>query len=191
MTQDVTQLEKQVFYKKIFTVNECKEIINLPGRISKSGVSDDYGSALLNSIYRNSTSKTILYNERNTNPRINHVYERITRAVTECNEALFRFTFNGFSNLDILHYSRDNFFQWHVDIGMGIMSLRKISIVVFLSDLSDYQGGKLKLLPHEYSLPQEQGYAAIFPSYLPHKVENITEGDRYALVAWAIGPHYR
>jgi PKHD-type hydroxylase len=191
MSGDSSQLEKQVLYKKLFTPAECREIINLPGRISKSGVSDNYGGALLNSEYRNSTSKTIDYNEKYLNPAVDRIYEKVLQLAVECNEEVYGFKLSGISNLDVLHYTKDDFFKWHVDIGVGIMSRRKISLVVFLSDSAEYSGGKLKLLPSEYSLPQEQGYAAVFPSYLPHKVEDIGSGDRYTLVAWMLGPHYR
>ena len=71
---------------------------------------------------------------------------------------------------------------------------RKLSMVVQLSDPSDYEGGLLSFSevtnPVQKSL-QKRGSIIIFPSYLQHAVSEVTKGTRYSLVCWVKGPRWR
>ena len=65
--------------------------------------------------------------------------------------------------------------------------MRKISLVVFLSDTKDYDGGDFEF-QEEAKIPAEKGSILIFPSFLSHRVTPVTRGLRYSLVNWFIGP---
>ena len=68
--------------------------------------------------------------------------------------------------------------------------IRKISLVVPLSDPRTYKGGNFQFWSGKTLTIKEgrkQGSLLFFPSYLWHRVTPITEGIRYSLVAWICG----
>ncbi len=57
-----------------------------------------------------------------------------------------------------------------------------LSILILLND--DFEGGQFKINNEDQNI--KKGQLIIFPScfLFPHKVELITKGTRYSLVAW-------
>lgn len=89
-------------------------------------------------------------------------------------------------------YGADQHFDWHVDLGPGSTSARKLSMSIQLSDSSDYEGGALEFInvpTHPEAV--QCGTAIVFPSFLAHRVTPVTRGVRRSLVAWAYGPTFR
>ncbi len=89
-------------------------------------------------------------------------------------------------------YGAEQHFDWHMDLGPGTTSLRKLSMTLQLSDANDYQGGMLEFI-NAPTLSQSRpvGSAIFFPSYLAHRVTPVESGVRRSLVAWACGPSFR
>ena len=79
-------------------------------------------------------------------------------------------------------------YDWHLDIGNGDNSTRKISISIALNPDGDYEGGELCMFARgETSIKLTQGLIAAFPSFMPHRVKPVTTGERWALVCWIHG----
>ena len=59
-----------------------------------------------------------------------------------------------------------------------------------LSPADKYKGGDLEVSDHGVLKLgiREQGSINLFPSYMPHRVAPVTEGERWALVIWINGP---
>ncbi len=61
-----------------------------------------------------------------------------------------------------------------------------LSMTVFLSDPSEYEGGELvldtDLMPSAWKLPA--GHAVVYPSYSLHRVDPVRRGERFAAVSW-------
>ena len=61
-----------------------------------------------------------------------------------------------------------------------------MSMTIFLSDPSDYDGGELvmdtDIRPNPWKLPA--GDAVIYPTFCLHRVDPVTRGDRRAAVTW-------
>lgn len=72
---------------------------------------------------------------------------------------------------------------------------RKLTIIIQLSNSTDYTGGDFELYDVTYSLPQEQirqqGTVLVFPSLFKHAVLPVTKGIRYSLTGWIDGPKWR
>lgn len=75
---------------------------------------------------------------------------------------------------------------------------RKISSTFQLSDPNSYEGGELMITTKKdtegstgIAAPKEQGTQIIFPSFVDHKVKPVTNGLRYAIVIWALGPWWK
>ena len=81
-------------------------------------------------------------------------------------------------------------YDWHLDIGMGDSSTRKISVSLLLND--DYEGGELGFFTDgETDVKPDIGTAIAFPSYLSHRVLPVTKGVRWSLVCWIAGEPFR
>ena len=76
--------------------------------------------------------------------------------------------------------------------------IRKISMIVSLSEPTDYEGGQLEFDPinedHdsgrnvlECQEIKPRGSVVVFPSFVWHRVKPVTKGTRYSLVIWNIG----
>ena len=84
-------------------------------------------------------------------------------------------------------------FAWHSDIGQGYTGMRKLSMVIGLSDPSEYEGGELHLFINgDMNLGKlKKGEVVVFPSFVQHCVTPVTQGVRQTLVAFVSGPRYR
>ena len=123
------------------------------------------------------------------------VIDRIMSQVIEANDAIWNFDLKSIiDNIQYTEYDGDGgHYDWHLDIGPGTISHRKISIVVQLSEPSDYIGGDLQLKTgnEDVTIPRGKGNVAIFPSFLLHRVVPLTSGNRKSLVLWVGGDHYK
>ena len=97
-------------------------------------------------------------------------------------------------------------YDWHCDTGVehvendGNNKIRKLSIVISLSDSKDYRGGDFEFQYRSTDDPtlitpvpilKNQGTVVVFPSYIWHRVKPVTEGVRYSLVARVRGQNFK
>lgn len=112
--------------------------------------------------------------------------------ITVANRECFGFNLNGFCEFQIAEYSRGDFYIEHLDIGLNdTESQRKLSVTLQLTDPNTYQGGDFSFAssintPSIDSI-RKQGSILVFPSFLPHSINKVREGKRYALVGWYEG----
>jgi PKHD-type hydroxylase len=121
------------------------------------------------------------------------VYERVRDAALYVNQ-FYQFDLSGCMPIQVTEYPVGGHYNWHIDIGEGEPSKRKLSISVQLSDPEGYQGGDLEFLDEAVNDQQKfrmQGSAIIFPPYLAHRVGIVTKGVRWSLIAWFGGPPFR
>ena len=125
------------------------------------------------------------------------VMDRMVRLVGQANREAFGFDLTEFAESpQVARYGaeRAGHFDWHSDIGAGALARkRKLTVVVQLSDPSDYDGGTLELRPDSNvaAIPRQRGTASLFPSFALHRVTPITRGTRWSLTLWAHGPAFR
>jgi PKHD-type hydroxylase len=123
------------------------------------------------------------------------VIDKIMSQVTEANNTIWNFELKSIiDNIQYTEYEGNGgHYDWHLDIGPGSISHRKISIVIQLSDPDDYVGGDLQIMTgSEYTtIPRGKGNVVVFPSFLLHRVVPLTSGNRKSLVLWVGGDHYK
>jgi PKHD-type hydroxylase len=120
------------------------------------------------------------------------LYHRLGLVLSYLNES-YNFELVGLGEaLQYTCYGPGQFFNWHIDNGMGGASLRKLSLTIQLCDPADYTGGDLEFHGvNGLTDARGRGSAICFPSFLAHRVSPVQHGLRRSLVAWAYGPAYR
>lgn len=130
-------------------------------------------------------------------PEAGWVMDRLIAVVAEANRKVFDFALTEFAESpQVAHYAaeRQGHFDWHSDIGDGVLAgRRKLTMVVQLSPPEAYDGGVLEVMPAANALaaPRALGTAAIFPAFALHRVTPVTTGARTSLTVWAHGPAFR
>jgi PKHD-type hydroxylase len=179
-------IERWAFAKNLFTPEECDTIITECKK------------------YKLSVAKTIGNTEheyRKSNvvfvtpiPELVWVYQRLTSSVIDLNSKFFNFDLSGFNEgLQFTEYvAPTGKYDYHVDkFYNGV--IRKLSIVLQLSDPEQYEGGEFQYLDsvEPEVLPKDRGCLLAFPSWAMHRVTPVTEGTRYSLVGWITGKPFK
>ncbi|MCC2114058.1 MAG: 2OG-Fe(II) oxygenase [Hyphomicrobiales bacterium] len=174
----------------LFSPEECASVIALA---EASGLADG-------GLVRGQTDHTIRRAEiawLDDAGNADWVMERIVDTRAAANREKFGFVLDEFGErLQVVRYRADQAgtYDWHSDIGAGSLAAkRKLTIVVQLSDTSDYDGGNLELNPAGLVLTasRSRGNAIVFPSFVLHRVAPVTAGTRYSLTLWVHGPAFR
>ena len=172
----------------IFTEKLCKEIIDLSSTLKK-----EQGTILNKEVgeqerRRQSTISWLPFN------KMQPMYDDLIYLVQKINRNHF-----GFSNIQITEeaqvseYSKGQFYHWHTDSSIDMNTeppVRKLSMTLLLNDPSEFEGGNLEIAGKNLS-PMKQGHAAIFASFLQHRVTPVTKGVRKSLVVWFNGEPFK
>lgn len=113
---------------------------------------------------------------------------------------------------DVINYIPGQYLNWHIDStpeeqqleslkienvenfdhDQGYGSCNKLSSTICLSNPDEYEGGLFEILGTDgtvvHSKKLEKYEYILFPSHVPHRVTEITAGNRWAFVTWAQGP---
>lgn len=130
----------------------------------------------------------------NKNQECAWVFERLSHVAASLNADYFGFDLTGFGEsiqLTNYHEMRQGTYTWHQDCGGQIS--RKLSLVLQLSDPSEYEGGELQLLikKEPTSIEKKRGLITVFPAWTLHQVTPVIKGTRQTLVAWISGPPFK
>lgn len=123
------------------------------------------------------------------------IYNKLAFICRQLNGEFFDFELGGFyENLQFTVYCGDgDHYDWHLDKMLSDLPPRKLSLVMQLSDPSEYEGGDLELFisANPTKVEKKKGLITAFPSYTLHRVTPVTSGIRKSLVAWVGGPKFR
>ena len=114
------------------------------------------------------------------------LFDKLWNLVQLSNKEMFNLDLAGPpKEIQLGHYIKDHFHDWHTDAGDYQFKKRSLNVVVQLSDPKDYSGGGLEFRQNNivYPAPKTKGTVVIFPAILEHQVQIIEEGNRFSLVA--------
>lgn len=177
----------------VFSAEECQRIIDIGTSVPQQSAVIDK-SHDLKSVeddgYRRSEVSWLF-----PTPDTFWLFEKLTGAVQYLNREFFEFDLYGFAEgLQFTKYSGEyaGCYDKHIDFNVA-GPVRKLSLVVQLSDPSDYEGGELLMhtTKEPVAMEKARGNMAAFPSYVLHEVTPVTQGTRYSLVAWVTGKPFR
>jgi PKHD-type hydroxylase len=173
-------LHNFVSYNNVFTKNECNEIINYSNNYIENHTSD----------IEIKIKMCYLLPDK----KINFIYDRIRKLVTETNMNIWNYNLYDFGEpIKFLEYNEkyNSHLKIHNDIGnvRGWESFRKLTIIVQLTDENTYEDCNLMIQNGDklVTTNKNQGSIIIFPSFMMHQVTPITKGIRHSLVLWAYG----
>jgi len=175
---------------KVFTNEEIEQIKVIGRRLGINRAQT--GGAGENCLdHRRSFNSWISSNEHTS-----WIYQRLTSLVLENNQKFFNFDLTMIENLQFTYYNSEEqgCYKAHVDPNSWMLPHnRKLSLVMQLSDPSEYEGGDLQLYHSNEPIiiNKQKGMIVCFPSYTLHEVTPVTKGERYSLVAWIHGPSFK
>jgi PKHD-type hydroxylase len=117
----------------------------------------------------------------------------------KCNNMAYGFELNALQTCQFSLYEAHDkdYYDWHIDTDWMTeqMSHRKVSVVIQLSDPSEYEGGELEIRNSEFgdhkSNVMNKGTVITFPSFMEHRVTPVTKGKRMSLIGWIRGAKFR
>ena len=191
-----TNSEPYAYWEGFFTPEEINQILALPAWHAKN-------SALIGT--NNSEAGAINFDVRRTEVgwwtpcnQTTSIWNKLVDVVAEVNRQFFHFDLSGVfepAQLGWYDAKHESHYGWHIDdIANGCPTPRKLSMVLMLSDQSEFEGGLLQIKSNDdnpISLEQVKGRAWFFPSYMLHRVTPVTKGARRSLVLWVGGPAFR
>jgi len=119
-----------------------------------------------------------------------------SKSLVANSKAGWGFDIENHEETQIAKYEEGGHYNWHTDETFYQRNRgyhRKVSSVLFLSNPSNYQGGEFlfESVDGDQKVEVEVGTIICFPSELRHKVTPVTDGTRYSLASWAVGPLMR
>lgn len=186
-----SQLERTWAWIEAFSIEEtikiCEYAESLPVQQAVTG-----NGSLPDNIQKEIRNSVVSWVDHT--PEADWFYKRIAEKFMEVNETWFRYNLWGFcDDLQFTVYDStvSGHYDWHVDMLEAGKYARKLSAVVQLSRIENYEGGELRIQgKSEEILPKHVGHMLFFPSYVRHKVSPVTSGVRKSLVCWAAGPDF-
>ncbi len=167
------------------TPEECARVIALGS--SQTVVPGSLGSEQdINERTRRSDVTYLLHDEAS-----NWLYDKLGREIQQVNADAYGYDLTGIEAIQLASYQAGDHYDWHMDLGEGDNSTRKLSLSIQLSAEEDYKGGDLEFMKVRDIAMKQQGSIIFFPSFLHHQVKPITRGQRYSLVAWVHGNAFR
>ena len=184
-----TNLMNYYYFLGVFGADTINKILSL---ISQHRFIDGNITTTVDPSYRRSKVQWILRSKESY-----FLYRIIMWYAIKANQTMWNFDItNALESIQYAEYhaEQEGFYDWHVDVGTTSLSAsRKLTIVVQLSGVDEYEGGELCIRPSrtEYECPKEAGTIIVFPSYILHKVKPVTRGIRKSLVIWLHGPSFK
>jgi len=174
----------------VFTPAECARIVELRSTLGTDlarveGRDADRQGRIVDDRIRRTERTHIL-----PGPAHQWILDRVAALVERENGRHWRFRLTHLEPPQLLTYMSGGHYAWHTDLGAtGLMALRKLSLTVQLTEEAAYAGGALELQAGGRRITPSQtlGSAVLFPSWQPHRVTQVTEGTRHALVCWIVG----
>jgi hypothetical protein len=117
----------------------------------------------------------------------------LTGIAIATNHESYKFSVTHSNQTDFLRYDVNGHYHTHLDtmLNPSMENCRKLTTLLFLND--DFEGGQLFLqVSAKKHYPfQKTGTVLVFPSFLLHGVEPVTNGTRYSIVNWLVGPWFK
>ena len=169
-----------------FDVIACEEIVS-ELRTAQGAAASVYGKSAAGAVDPAVRKATRLAAPDDTRNRVIARIDELKPAI----EQYFNVALHEIEEPQFLRYLTGDYFVAHQDGNTPLLRddsrFRKISVIVFLSDPSAYDGGSLLVhgpYPEKTAVAAVQGTLFAFPSETTHEVSPLVRGERYTIVSW-------
>lgn len=188
------QYPEFAFYDNHFSPPELKELdlIFSSHEFNKAYVGGENSIGGVNLDVRDSETSWLYINDANS-----WFHGKMKFIINNLNDRFYKMDLRHFNPYQLTQYKEESKqrYDWHTDSGPGVKinSIRKLSCVLFLSDLDEFEGGtfEYKIGKDECVVEQKRGRVIVFPSYTLHRVTPVTKGVRRSIVTWVSGPLFK
>lgn len=185
-----------VYNSSYFSKEDCEKIVTMAMELPEVTPGMGLRNETKNQDYRRSRVRWV---NPYTHPQFEPVVSEFWKFLTRINGDWFGFNVTHLPPLQFTEYKGEYLGEYksHQDVFWLNDSPRhrKLSIILQLTDPSEYEGGNLILENVEQAPPadmiRKQGSLIAFPSFIYHKLEPVTSGTRHSLVAWFEGPKFQ
>lgn len=187
LSHKLVEPQEQLFriYDDILTSSACDSLIKTYDNPEIKKCDPVVGKGIVNTTIRNV--------ERVLLPTHKDIGGRLAAVGLDVNKYVWNFNVTHANQSEFLKYPAGGRYQQHVDtfIFPNDNECRKITVLAFLND--DFKGGRFFIQNGHEKIypPQKKGLVLAFPSFLVHGVEDVTEGTRYSVVTWMVGPWFK
>lgn len=168
---------------------DIKSIIELGESLEQSSAKiGSYDNSVLSDKVRVSNISWIYHNDQSK-----FFFDFMIDKIDRINYHHYGMSLFGMESIQYTRYPIGGHYQFHNDIIVSKDKMRKLSIVLALTDKNEYEGGEFLLMPHGQNPERfrfNRGDLIGFPSWIPHKVEPVIAGTRITAVTWAYGPYF-
>jgi PKHD-type hydroxylase len=133
--------------------------------------------------------------------RMQKLHNKIVTQISQINHTTFEFELTELQNIELGRYSSGCHYTWHSDLrDVDRKISRKLSFSILLNSPNEYSGGEFLwgIKDPKVNDPQmvdykklSAGSIIVFPSYLPHSITPVTDGVRYQMFGWIMGPRFK
>lgn len=125
-----------------------------------------------------------ILNNSQLDPLLREILEKVKWKIRKVSSEYFKCDLCSTEPALFSRYQKGDFFNWHLDAGPK--QNRDISASIFLDDPSTYKGGEFEFRDIFLASPTpSQGSLLVFPSLLSHRISEVQEGTRNALIVWS------
>jgi PKHD-type hydroxylase len=111
--------------------------------------------------------------------------------IHQANNQAWQFQLTGQQDPQFTIYENEQFYDFHSDSSNVEGGMRKVSIVISITDPDTYEGGEFEFIDGTKPDIKQRGSILVFPSFVEHRVTPITSGTRYSLVNWYCGDKFK
>ncbi len=122
------------------------------------------------------------------------IHRAMVNFMLEANQNYFKYDITNSEQIQFGTYQDGGHYIWHKDDSMGDKdSVRKLTVVILLSDPDSFEGGELEVFNGDNSIYPfiKRGSIICFNCFDWHRVTPVTKGTRHTLVQWSSGPRFR
>mgnify|MGYP001817103082 FL=1 len=191
--------ECALVFPDVFTERQCNSILARAGGLDTDDarIGDGLAETAPDDAIRRSRTAWISADESS-----NWIYDKLATVAGRANRT-YDFDLIGFTEpLQYTVYDRAGaFYTWHQDGLDGELAIRKLSLVVQLSDPEGYEGSDLEFFGDDDAAEDDaadwrtklrrRGSVIAFPAFEYHRVTPLASGERHSLVCWVGGPRFR
>ena len=124
--------------KGFLSADECARVIQIGAQqTSEAGTLDITGE-----VNTNTRRSRVTYIPQHGSTA--WLYQKLGAVVQQVNNEAYAYDLMGIESVQVATYDIGDQYDWHMDLGFGRHSTRKLSLTIQLSSSSDYEGGDLE-----------------------------------------------